>query len=169
LFRHQVKIKPEEICFVWKATNLIAHPRVRVRVLLKVTVAQPVKDLPHVFKCVAFLCWECNASVVGEGVGGGFVEWCWQEKSCPSATCWTADPTCTDLKLNPVLRGESPGTNSLSFPVLYWTQSALSDIVWFSNFVSMWCPCAARCSFVSEHLPCAAQCSFISLNTSHVP
>jgi hypothetical protein len=37
-----------------------------------------------------------------------------QGKTCPSATLSTTNPTWTDPRLNPGLRGERPGTNRLS-------------------------------------------------------
>jgi hypothetical protein len=35
-------------------------------------------------------------------------------KACPSATLSTTNPTWTDLRSNPGLRGERPATNCLS-------------------------------------------------------
>jgi hypothetical protein len=42
-----------------------------------------------------------------------------RRKTCPSATLPTTNPTCTDPRSNPDLRGERPVTNRLSHGTAY--------------------------------------------------
>jgi hypothetical protein len=43
----------------------------------------------------------------------------YSEKTCPSATLSTTNPTCLDLDLNPGRRGGKPATNRLSYGVAF--------------------------------------------------
>jgi hypothetical protein len=72
---------------------------------------------------------------------GAPVEWNWHEKTevfgektCPSATLSTTNPTWTDSESNPGLRGGRPVTNRLSrgmtIATCYVRNSPLEGLIW---------------------------------------
>jgi hypothetical protein len=50
-----------------------------------------------------------------------------REKTCPSATLSTTNPTWTDLRSNPGLRGEKPATNRLSHGTALWLHVTVAN------------------------------------------
>jgi hypothetical protein len=59
------------------------------------------------------------------------------EKTCPSPTLSTTNPTWTDLGSNPIVRGERPATNRVNHGTAYVQHHLLKKIVVFdgSSFV----------------------------------
>jgi hypothetical protein len=59
----------------------------------------------------------------------------YSEKTCPSATLSTTNPTWLDPGLNPGRRGGKPATDRLSYDAAQRINGLINFIVWFNHYI----------------------------------